>query len=181
MSGSTPVRPMLVDLGVVVVAFLVAGVLTGVIWPQLVDPVIVTRDAAGISTGEVALAERFDNDGWYAVLAGGSGLVLGLVLTAWRRTHEVVTLLGVVAGAFLAAWVSAEVGTLVGPDDPERLLANAEVGATAHDLVTVSAEAAYFVWPIAAVVGAMIVLWSPPGHRLLARDGRASEDDPHAR
>jgi hypothetical protein len=174
VSEPAPVRPLLVDLGVIVTAFLVAGVLTGVVWPQLVDPVTVTRGELGLSTGEVALAERFDNDGWYAVLAGGCGLVLGIVLTTWRRTHEVVTLLGVVAGAFLAAWLSAEVGTLMGPDSPETVLANAEIGATAPDVVMVSADAAYFVWPIAAVVGTMIVLWSPPGHRLLERPGRTS-------
>jgi hypothetical protein len=35
------------------------------------------------------------------------------------------------------------------------------VGATAPDRVTVSAHAAYLVWPIAAVLGAVLVLWRP--------------------
>lgn len=177
MSQPPLVRPLLVDLGVIVGVFLLAGVATGVVWPLLVDPVTVTRGELGISTGEVALAEQFDNDGWYSVLAGGCGLVLGLVLMAWRRTNEVVSLLAVVGGAFLAAWVSAEVGSLLGPDNPDEVLATAELGATATDVVVLSAEAAYFVWPIAAVLGALLVLWSPPGQRLLGRPGRTTVED----
>jgi hypothetical protein len=154
------------DVVVVLVAFLVAGVVAGLLWPELVDPVTVTRDKLGVVTREVALSERFDNDGWYVVLAAAGGLLLGVVLTVWRRTHEVVTLLAVVAGACLAAWVSAEIGTWRGPQDPNQVLAHAKNGATALDRVTVSASGAYFVWPIAAVSGALVVLWSPPGRQV---------------
>jgi MFS family permease len=162
-------RSLVVDVVVVLAAFLLVGALAGLVWPHLVDPVVVTRAPDGVASDEVALAERFDNDGWYMVLAGGCGLLLGLVLTIWRRTHEVVTLLAVVAGAFLAAWVMAGIGRLVGPEDPERVLADARVGTTASGVVTVTAEGAHYVWPIAAVIGALIVLWSPPGQRLLRR------------
>jgi hypothetical protein len=49
------------------------------------------------------------------------------------------------------------------------VLAGAAVGATAPDAVTVTAEAAYLAWPLGAVLGAILVLWSPPGERLLER------------
>ena len=167
-----PTRLLVLDVSVVLALFLVAGALSGALWPQLADPVTVTKGELGLTTSEVALSERFDSDGWYSVLAAGCGLVLGLVLTAWRRTDEVLTLLSVVAGAWLAAWVSAEVGTLVGPDDPREVLATARLGATAPDTVSVSSAAAYFLWPISAVIGAMVVLWSPPDQRLLSRSER---------
>lgn len=166
--NSAATRRLVSDVSVVLALFLAVGVLSGAIWPQLVDPVTVTKGELGLTTSEAALAERFDNDGWYSVLAAGCGLVLGLVLSAWRRADEVVTLLGVVAGASLAAWLSAHVGTLVGPDDPHQVLATAPVGATAPGMVSVSSTAAYFVWPISAVIGAMVVLWSPPDQRLLS-------------
>jgi hypothetical protein len=148
----------------VVVAFGLVAVLAGLIWPRLVDPVVVTRTEEGPETGEVALAERFDNDGWYAVLAAGLGLVLGVALTAWqlnRRRPELAALAAVFLGAAVAAWLMSRVGTAVGPPDPATVLAEADVGATAVDQVRVTARAAYLVWPIAAVLGAMLVLWGP--------------------
>jgi hypothetical protein len=153
------------DVLVVLVSFAVAAVLVGLIWPHLVDPVVVERTDAGLLTDEVALGDRFDVVGWYALLAAGAGLLLGAVLAATRRTHEVVTLLAVVACACLAAWLSAEVGSWVGPDDPNQVLADAEVGDTAEDRIVLTADVAYLVWPVAALIGSATVLWSRPGHR----------------
>jgi hypothetical protein len=167
-------RAMLVDVAVILGAFLVAGVVAGVVWPQLVQPVTVSRNELGISTDEVALSHRFSNDGWYAVLAGVGGLGLGVLMATWRRTHEVVTLLVVVAGSLLAAVVSAQLGYRLGPEDPNIVLADAAVGATAQDVVRVSADVVYLVWPIAAVVGALVVLWSPPREQVGHRSGRRS-------
>ena len=150
------------DAAVVVVVFAVVATLAGLLWPRLVDPVLVTRTAEGTAASETALAERFDNDAWYAVLAAVLGLLLGLALTAWqlhRRQPEVVALVAVLLGAAVAAWVMARVGAAAGPPDPAAVLAEADVGATAPDRVRLTAEAAYLVWPIAAVVGALVVLW----------------------
>lgn len=170
------IRALLVDAVVVVGIFLVVGAVVGALWPHLVTPVTVTRTDAGLSTSEVGLSDRFGNDGWFSALGGLAGLVTGLVLMAWRRTHEVVSLLLVTGGAFLAAWVAATVGQALGPADPQDVLAAAASGSSAPDVVRVSAEAAYFVWPIAAVLGALLVLWSPPGQRV--RRTRAPRDTP---
>jgi hypothetical protein len=149
------------DAAVVLVAFLVAGVVVGLVWPQLVDPVTVTRTEAGLATGEVALAHRFDQDAWYSLLGGGVALLLGVVLTLWRRAHETATLVVLVLGALLGAAVSSLVGTATGPEAAEVVLAEAEVGATAPDRVQVTADAAYLAWPLTAVLGAVVVLWAP--------------------
>lgn len=153
------------DVAAALVAFLVAAVLVGVLWPQLVDPVVVEVADLGLLTDEVALGDRFDVVGWYSLLGGGFGLVLGVGLLARRQGHEVVTVLAVLAGAFLAAWLSAQLGTMLGPEDPDTVLAGAEVGATAEDRVVLTADVAYLVWPISSMVGAVVVLWSRPGRR----------------
>jgi hypothetical protein len=156
-----------VDVLVVLALFVVVGALLGALWPQLVDPVVVTRNEFGLLRDEAALSRQFDNDAWYAVLACLGGAVLGLVSMAWRRTNEVVTLLAVVVGAFLAAWVSAEVGTWLGPEDPTVVLRKAAEGATAEAMVVVESGVVRLLWPMAAVVGALLVLWSPPGERVV--------------
>lgn len=152
--------PMVRDVLVVLGAFLVAAAVVGAIWPHVVDPVVVERTDVGLLTDEIALADRFDAVGWFTLLGGGFGIVLGALLVASRRTNEIVTLLAVVAGAFLAAWLSARLGTWWGPADPNQVLAHAKVGATAPDQVTLDASAAYLAWPIGALIGATVVLWS---------------------
>jgi hypothetical protein len=147
---------------VVLATFLLVAVVVGVIWPHLVGTVTVTRTDSGTVIGEADLAHRFDNDAWYVVLGAASAFVLGIVLTAWRRSNEVVTVLAVVAGALLASWVSAEVGAWAGPEDPQKVLAHAKVGDTAPDQVMVASNAAYLVWPIAAAAGALVVLLRLP-------------------
>lgn len=155
------------DIVVVLLAFLVAGLLAGALWPQLAEPVTVSRSEVGLVTDEVGLAHRFSSDAWFTLLGGGAGLLLGVVLTRWRSSHEVVTVLTVTAGAMLAALVCARVGTWLGPDAPERVLDGAPVGATAPAQVRLASDAAYLVWPAAALTGAAVMLWSsrPAGRR----------------
>ena len=154
-------RSVLLDAVIVLGVFLVMGLVAGILWPHLVQPVKVTRTQTGIVTGEIDLSHRISNDGWFSVLGAVGCFVCAVALTVWRRTHEVVTVLLVTSGGFLAAWACALVGTSLGPEDPKKALAHATVGATAPDQVTVTAHAAYLVWPIAAVIGALVVLWRP--------------------
>ena len=152
------------DAGVVLGCFAVAGLVAGLLWPQLVSPGEVVRTEAGLSTAEVALSERFDNDAWFMVLAVAFGLPLGAVLTAWRRADEIVTVVAVVAGASLASWMAGAIGRSIGPDDPAVVLAESAVGATAEGMVSVAANGAYVVWPLAALAGALVVLWGTGRH-----------------
>ena len=67
-------------------------------------------------------------------------------------------LLAVVLLSLLAAWLCAQVGTMLGPDPASETLAKSAVGKEAPDQVVVSAAAAYLAWPFGAAVGAMLVL-----------------------
>jgi len=167
-----PVRVVVLDVLVILGVFAVAGLLVGVVWPHLVEPVRVTRTDFGLLTGEEALAKRFDTDGWFIVLGAGVALVLGGLLTWWRRADEIVTVVAVAVGAGLAAFIAAWVGHRLGPDDPTTMLRHAKVGATALDVVKVSTKAAYFVWPVMALVGSLVVLWGRP-----TRSGPAAQTD----
>ena len=162
MSGTVrdPRTRVVLDVLVVLAGAAVLGVLAGLLWPQLADTVTVTRTGAGLVRDEVALAEQFDAEAWYSLIALAGGLLLGAVMTAWRRTDALVTLFAVLAGAFLAAWLSAELGLALGPDDPTRVLADAAEGATAPAALTL-AGAVYWVWPLAAVLGSFLFLLSP--------------------
>src|SRR5690242_2779780 len=108
----------------------VLGVVAGVLWSQLADPVVATRTAQGVASGESDLAKQVTSDGWFAAIGFVGCLLAGLALTVWRRTDEVVTLLALVAGSLLAAWLCSWVGGVLGPDPAAQTLADAAVGKT---------------------------------------------------
>lgn len=165
-AADTPVtgRALAIDLLWVLGVSLAAAVVAGFAWAALVPSVEVVRLADGFTTSEVALGRRFGNDGWFSTLSAVVGLLSGLALTAWRRTHESFTVLAVVFGALLGSWLMAQVGGWAGPPDPFAVLAEAPEGTTAPEQVRVTAAASYVVWPVAALVGALIALWTPSHH-----------------
>jgi hypothetical protein len=164
-------RRLLTDAAVVVGVLLVLGVVAGLVWPSLGHPVELVRTASGVSGDEVQLGRQFDDEGWYVVLAAVFGGVAGLGLTLWRDRRgstdrsgdPIVTVLLLLVGSCLAAWVMKEVGTALGPPPVEDVLAHAKVGATAPGPLEVRTKAAYLVWPIATLVGAAVVLWTRQG------------------
>jgi uncharacterized membrane protein YeaQ/YmgE (transglycosylase-associated protein family) len=166
--ATTPARALVTDAAVIIGVLLLLAVVAGLLWVRLVEPVMFTRVKQGVVSDEVALARQFDDDGWYVVLATVAGAVAGAVLTWWRSRDPVATVLLLVVGAAAASWVMAQVGHAVGPPSPGQVLADARIGATAPGEVKVHAVAAYFVWPIAVLFGAVVVLWArrgshPPG------------------
>lgn len=154
------------DVAVIVAAFLVAGLVVGLVWPHLYDPAVAVRTREGISTDEVQLAKKFASDGWFIVLGMGVGLVLGLLLMLTRHTHEVVTLVAIAVAAAAAAYLAAKLGAAMGPADPESILKNADVGTSAPTQVRLESSVGYLIWPLSASLGALLVLLGWPAmHR----------------
>ncbi|HET9859896.1 MAG TPA: hypothetical protein VFQ19_08965 [Nocardioidaceae bacterium] len=156
-------NPAVRDLVAVVGSYLLLGLVCGLLWWLLVDPAVFTKaQGGGGSMGEVELSNRFNGDGWYAVIGAVAGLSSGVALTWWRSRNFVLTTVLLVAGASLAAAVMALTGQALGPGDPDAALAAARVGAQVPVPLEVTAKASYLVWPMAALIGALVVLWSPP-------------------
>ncbi|HEX6249328.1 MAG TPA: hypothetical protein VFZ64_15780 [Nocardioidaceae bacterium] len=178
--GRGPLGDVLAILG----TFALVGVLGGALWWLLVDPAEFTKDREGGAMSEVELAGRFAADGWYAVIAAVAGFLLGLGLTWWRTRDFRLTTVLVVVGSALAAWIMATVGGALGPDDTEAALEGARQGEMVPVELTVSAVPFYLMWPMGALVGALMVLWSVPGVDLPREPvpGRSMQDrDPEDR
>ena len=111
-------------LGVLVAVFVAAGAGAGVVWERL-------WDAPGGLTyqGQWFLEPAgpdvsFEGVALFVLIAFPLGLVLAALAGLWRG-HEVVTLVGVLAGAVLASVVMYAVGSALGPADPQVLAAGA--------------------------------------------------------
>jgi hypothetical protein len=118
----TGVRPLLRHGVVVVVVFLAAGALAGVLWERLWDaPAGVTYEGSWYlepAGPDVA----FQGVALFVLIAFPLGLVLA-VLAGIRRGHELATVLLVLVAAALAGIVMYAVGTSLGPADPQALAA----------------------------------------------------------
>lgn len=148
------------DVVTILGAFLLLGVVCAVLWWLLFDPAVFTKLRHGGSMGEVQLAKQFNADGWYVVIGAVAGFLAGVLLTWWRSRDYLLTTALVTVGSVVAAGVMEVAGRLLGPGNPDAALAVAKVGAHVPVQLSVSGTATYLVWPIASLVGAVMVLWS---------------------
>lgn len=151
------------DLVAVLGVYLLLGILAGVVWWLLVHPAAYTKLQGGGEMSETQLGREFDADGWYTVIALVAGLLSGLALTWWRSRDHLLTTVLVAVGSVLAAAVSALTGRLLGPGSTEAALKVARVGADVPVPLAVAGWVPYLVWPIAAMAGSLLVLWSSTG------------------
>jgi hypothetical protein len=151
------------DLLAVLGTFVIIGVLGGVVWWLVVDPATFTAlpDGGG-SMSEVQLGKRFDADGWYAVIAIVGGFFGGLGVTWWRSRDFRLTTALLVPGSAAAAAAMALTGRLLGPSDPHAALAAASPGQAVPVQLEVSGFAFYLIWPVAVLLGSLMVLFSTP-------------------
>lgn len=151
------------DLGAVAGLFAVLGVLGGVLWWLLADPAAytVTGDGALVMP-DAELVRSFDADGWYAVVAALLGVAGGASAAWWRSRDMLLTACLVPAAAAVAAGMMALLGRLLGPTDPASVARTATAGDLLPTVLEVTGTAGYLVWPIAALAGVLLVLWSPP-------------------
>ncbi len=157
--SSGAARDVLAVLG----TFLLMGVACGVLWWLAVTPATFTAmpDGGG-SMSEVQLGKRFDADGWYAVIGLVAGFLSGLGVTWWRSRDFRLTTFLLVPGSALAAAAMAMTGALLGPPDPHVALAAASPGQLVPVQLEVTGFAPYLVWPVAALLGSLMVLFSTP-------------------
>jgi hypothetical protein len=155
--GSTAAR----DAVAIVGTYLVLGAVAALLWWLFVDPAVFTRSQdGGVTMGEMQLAEQFNADGWYVVIAGVLGMVSGAVLTWWRSRDFLLTVALLTVGSGFAASLMAWLGGVLGPTEPS--LVEAATGTRLPAPLEVASPVCYLVWPIAALIGSLLVLWSPP-------------------
>ena len=108
--------------------FAAVGAGAGWLWYKLWDVPSGVVAGGQWYAGEAALRDDFQGVAWYVTLALAAGLVLGL-LTAWLFDRsELVTLVAVVVGSAVAAYLMLRVGTHFSPPDPHELAKTAQDG-----------------------------------------------------
>lgn len=157
--GSATPRDVAVDVAVVLLWSLAAGVVGALLWwwATPLPEATATPDGPALTADE--LARQVAVDGWFAVVAVGLGLLSGLVLLAWRRRDPLLSVALVVLGAALAGQLALRLGGVLGPADPATVLAGRAQGAQAPLQLVLQAPGLVWVWPAAAALGALLHLF----------------------
>lgn len=152
-------KTAVVDAVIVFGWFAVLGVLGGVLWEAVTPLAAFTRVGDDGIMGEQELARQFSASGWYVVIGVVGGLISGFALVLWRRRNPVLMVVLLTLGGALAAFVMAQVGLALGPEDPQQVLPTVDVGDKVPLQLAVEGFGIYFTWAIAALASACAVLF----------------------
>lgn len=144
-------------LAEIVAGSLLLAVLVAVAWPRLAPDVVAEVLDNGVGFDALEARRLFGAEGWFAVLAAGAGLVLGVASFARHHARPVTTLLSLAVSGCAAALLAERVGRLLGPGPLRDAALEMPPGTPLPAPLELRAEAILFVWPIAATVGALLV------------------------
>ena len=157
----------------VVVLFALTGAGLGVWWEHLWQPSqgTVVRHEWFVVDGDFrydleGLRNQFSGTGLFVVLALAAGALLGGLTALLSRRDELLVLGTVAVGSVVAAVVMWQVGTRLGPPDPQVLALAADRGTVLPDHLALGSPGALLVWPLASLVALCAVFLLIPGrHR----------------
>jgi hypothetical protein len=151
--------PHAIEVLVVVAVFAAAGAGLGWLWFHVwQQPTGTVGSHQWFPNDEEGLRDVFDATGWYVTLAAAGGIVVGGLATVFGRRAPLVTLVAVVAGSALAAWLMLKVGLSLSPGDPETLAKTAADGTTLRGRLSLEGgNSPYLAWPLGGLVALMVL------------------------
>jgi hypothetical protein len=156
---TTTVPPAVADVLVAAGWFVVAGVLGALVWWWVTPLPEVTRTGDAVMISADGLVMQVAIDGWFFVVATVGGLLSGAALVAWRSRDPLLMVVLVALGALGAAWLMLTIGVALGPGDETEALRGRPDGSTASMRLELHATGVFWMWPIAATLGALSYLW----------------------
>ncbi|WP_460829318.1 hypothetical protein [Nocardioides hungaricus] len=159
-------RQSLVQIGLAVLLLAVVGVVAGFVWEWVwTAPDGAVVDGAWVAQDEANLRGVFSGTAWYVVVASAAGLIGGALVALLLDRFPLATLLGLVVGSLLGAFLMLRVGVALGPGDPVAAARSAGEGATVPGVLAVSGSTPFVAMPAGALVALALVFIG-----LMARD-----------
>jgi len=158
-SHPSTLRDAAIDVLIVAVWFAMAGAVGAVVWWQVTTLPKISRAGDSASQAPDQLVNQVGIDGWFFVVALVGGLLSGIVLLAWRRRDPLLMVFLVALGGGLAAWVTVRTGLALGPSPELAALRDLAEGDQVSMQLRLHAPGIAWVWPIAALMGALLQLW----------------------
>ena len=157
-SGPARLVPYALEVVAVLALFAVAGAGCGWLWFHVWNqPTGTVVDHVWYSDEE-GLRDVFDSTAWYVLFAAAGGVVVGGLATLFGRRSPIVTLVAVLAGSALAAWLMLRTGLALGPEDPQVLAKTAADGTELRGRLSLEGgNSPYLAWPLGSLVVLMVL------------------------
>lgn len=156
-SHRSQLRTVLIQVGVVLVAFASVGALCGLLWWHLWTPPSGVVSDQQWFTDEEGLRGEFSSTGLFVVIAASAGLLLGALASFFLDRSELATLMAVLVGSVLATWLMLQVGQHYSPADPNQLAETAKDGTELSGHLFVAGASPFAAFPVGALTGLTIV------------------------
>jgi len=171
-SGSARWLPHVLEALAVLVLFAVAGVGCGWLWFHVWNQPTGTVVEHVWYPDEEGLRDVFDGTAWYVVLAAAGGAVVSGLATLLGRRAPLATMVAVLAGSALAAWLMLRTGLELSPKDPETLAKTAVDGTELRGRLSLEGgNSPYLAWPLASLIVLMVLNFLlSSGHRIKERE-----------
>jgi hypothetical protein len=158
-------RP-LVEAVIILVAFALVGSACGWLWEHWWTPPQGFAYHGRWYPYGTGVEHVFDATGSFVVIATVAGLVLGLVCAWFFTASEIVTVLAVLAGGALAAWLMHTVGVHLSPSDLAERAKSATQAVHLEGSLRTYGDSYRVAFPGAAVAGpTLMFLCFPARHR----------------
>ena len=143
---------------VVVASYAAVGAAAGWLWHALWKPTLGRVIQGGWYPDESGLRGDFSGTGLYVLVAAGAGVLLGVVVALLGGRRPMVTLVAVVVGSALAAWLMMVVGEGLSPaEDPHVAAKTAEEGDKLPSTLRVTGASPLLVLPMGSLAAVALV------------------------
>lgn len=146
------------ELLLVALAVAVSGVVLGLLWWWLADPVPYISDGERAFLRYTEGEETVGVDGVFVVLAGAMGALSGLLVFLVRRHGGLAVVIGLALGSTLASVLGWQLGELLGPSgDLAPRAAEAGRGETFQGPLELNGTIGLLVWPLCALLAHLLL------------------------
>lgn len=166
-------RPVLVQVAIIVAAFVVGGVVAGLaaatLWTPPTGMVLEDKWYRGlISIDPPAIGQNIDQavfaaTAWFSVCAIVLGLLVGIAAAVWLNRSELVTLAALIVGGGIGGGLMLLVTLLLSPEDPNGLAKGAADGTVLQDSFQLASPWLVLLVPGSAMLALMVIflMWAP--------------------
>ncbi|MFJ9387939.1 hypothetical protein ACIRON_03925 [Nocardioides sp. NPDC101246] len=166
-------RPVLVQVAIIVAAFIVGGLAAGLaaatLWTPPTGMVLEDKWYRGlISIDPPAIGQNIDQGvfaatAWFSVCAIVLGLLVGIAAAVWLNRSELVTLGALIIGGAIGGGLMLLVTSLLSPEDPNPLAKGAADGTVLQDSFQLASPWLVLLVPGSAMLALMVIflMWAP--------------------
>ncbi|HEY9252851.1 MAG TPA: hypothetical protein VIP06_09290 [Nocardioides sp.] len=166
-------RPVLVQVAIIVAAFIVGGLAAGLaaatLWTPPTGMVLEDKWYRGlISIDPPAIGQNIDQGvfaatAWFSVCAIVLGLLVGIAAAVWLNRSELVTLGALMFGGAIGGGLMLLITSLLSPEDPNGLAKGAADGTVLEDSFQLASPWLVLLVPGSAMLALMVIflMWAP--------------------